>query len=565
MPTTKKNNLSRRDFLKLGGLSAIALPILKNGGELETSIHPEFQTKIGGFLIRQSAEDLPPYQINDDIYRRFDAKNTALGRTAWDAEIQQKIAAQQYSDVERIRANQAGFQQEDFALLEASWLAANISGTRAGMHGLHKGLLQLEPHHSGPINPETYNLSWDRGHLGEQEITQKIKKAAKFYGASLVGITKLDERWIYSHSFDIAVPEEHGEIIFTSADQIEIPDPEACKEKIFATLEAMEDDDLKDFIITTLEEIDPDILPPGAPSPFLVGTLPASQVAQMLPMMMDIMPEVVMEVIAQKLELPYGTGNIDPEALTRPHYLEDGTTLAIPQTMKWVIVIAFEIEEDAIATSSTAISAASLGNGYSRIASTASRLAEFIRVLGFNAIPCGDMTGLSIPMAIDAGLGELGRNGLLITPSYGPRVQLAKVITDLPLVADQPIHFGVAEFCAICNQCVPLCPGNAISAASPTAEPLNISNNPGVEKWPVDAEKCLDASPSDSAVCSTCIQVCPFNKPEGWLHDATRILVGAKNKTIDRLLLNLKYPYDSEEKSLPDNFWGTDRFIHTED
>ena len=381
----------------------------------------------------------------------------------------------------------------------------------------------------------------------------------------MVGIAELDERWIYSRSFDVDSPEDQGEIIFVSADYIEIPDPEVCKQNILAALEAMEDDDLKDFIITTLEEIDPDTLPPGAPSPFLVGTLPASQVAQMLPMMMGIMPEIVMEVIAQKLELPYGTGDIDPEAFACPRYLEDGKTLAIPQSMKWVIILAFEIDEDAIASAPTAISAASFGNGYSRIASTASSLAEFIRVLGFNAIPCGDMTGLSIPMAIDAGLGELGRNGLLITPRYGPRVQIAKIITDLPLIVDQPIHFGVAEFCSICNQCVTLCPGEAISAASQTQEPLNICNNPGVEKWPVDAEKCLGASPSDSAICSTCIQICPFNKPESWLHDATRILIGAKNQALDKLLLNLNYSAGSGEKSLPATFWGTDTFIHTKD
>ena len=52
----------------------------------------------------------------------------------------------------------------------------------------------------------------------------------------------------------------------------------------------------------------------------------------------------------------------------------------------------------------------------------------------------------SIPIAIDAGLGELGRNGLLVTPKYGPRVRLAKILTNMPLVPDSPIRFGVTEF-----------------------------------------------------------------------------------------------------------------------
>ena len=70
-------------------------------------------------------------------------------------------------------------------------------------------------------------------------------------------------------------------------------------------------------------------------------------------------------------------------------------------------------------------------------------LAEFIRILGYKAIPMGNDTSLSIPLAIDAGLGELGRHGLLITPEYGPCVRLCKVFTDLPLEPDKPIQFGV--------------------------------------------------------------------------------------------------------------------------
>ena len=76
-------------------------------------------------------------------------------------------------------------------------------------------------------------------------------------------------------------------------------------------------------------------------------------------------------------------------------------------------------------------------HGYSRMATTASALSAFIQELGYNAIPCGNMTGLCVPMAIDAGLRELGRQGVVITPKYGPRVRLAKVITDLPLSVDQ--------------------------------------------------------------------------------------------------------------------------------
>lgn len=39
---------------------------------------------------------------------------------------------------------------------------------------------------------------------------------------------------------------------------------------------------------------------------------------------------------------------------------------------------------------------------------------------------------LSIPLAIEAGLGELGRNGLLITKDFGPCVRLCKIFTTCP-------------------------------------------------------------------------------------------------------------------------------------
>jgi epoxyqueuosine reductase QueG len=80
-------------------------------------------------------------------------------------------------------------------------------------------------------------------------------------------------------------------------------------------------------------------------------------------------------------------------------------------------------------------------------------MARFIQELGYHAMPSGNDTALSIPMAVDAGLGELGRNGILITPKYGPRVRLCKVFTDLPLVHDKPVDLGVQAFCEICKKC----------------------------------------------------------------------------------------------------------------
>jgi epoxyqueuosine reductase len=64
-----------------------------------------------------------------------------------------------------------------------------------------------------------------------------------------------------------------------------------------------------------------------------------------------------------------------------------------------------------------------------------------------------------MPSAIAAGLGELGRNGLVITEKYGARISLGNpILTDLPLESDQPIDIAVEDFCKICRKCATACP-----------------------------------------------------------------------------------------------------------
>jgi len=130
-----------------------------------------------------------------------------------------------------------------------------------------------------------------------------------------------------------------------------------------------------------------------------------------------------------------------------------------------------------------------------------------------------------VPMAMQAGLGELGRNGLLITPEFGPRIRLSKVITDLPLMPDSPIDTGVIEFCGICKKCADTCPSRSILFGDRTSVPLNISNAGGALKWPVDAEKCRAYWGRVDRPCTNCVAVCPFNKPYTWFHRMVRSFI----------------------------------------
>ena len=201
------------------------------------------------------------------------------------------------------------------------------------------------------------------------------------------------------------------------------------------------------------------------------------------------------------------------------------TRLEIPAEYRYAIAMAVEMDYAFMQTSPTGGAAAATGLGYSKMAFVAGLMAQFIRNLGYKAIPCGNDTALSIPIAVEAGLGELGRNGLLVTEKFGPRVRICKVFTDLPLAPDEPHYFGVEEFCRQCVKCARDCPSRAISFGERTVEALNISTNPGVLKWPVNGEQCFKYWVANRLDCANCIRVCPYNQPQGWHHDLVRGII----------------------------------------
>ena len=121
-------------------------------------------------------------------------------------------------------------------------------------------------------------------------------------------------------------------------------------------------------------------------------------------------------------------------------------------------------------------------------------------------------TALVIPLAIKAGLGEYGRNQMVITEEFGPRVRFSKIFTDLPLVHDRPKRFGVSEFCAICRRCADACPVSALPLGPPTDAGPNQSSIRGVKKWTADGEKCFGYWTKLKSDCAICLRVCPYNK-----------------------------------------------------
>ncbi len=322
------------------------------------------------------------YVVHPD-YEPFDERNIIFSRalrdstcTCYGHRIEERIR-----DI--LKEGKSGYSRVDLALYEAAW---TVYDTYEGAFS-HT---QLRPRGAKPDLDDFPQLVTDPA-----VMTSQIKRAARFYGASLVGIARLDRRWVYTHD-------------------------------------------------------------------------------------------------------------------------REGDSIIIPDHFLYAIVMGVAMDPLGIGTSPAFPASAAVGLAYSRMAFVLACLGEFVRNLGYHSIQMGNDTALSIPLAVDAGLGEMGRHGLLITPELGSRVRMCKIFTDLPLVSDHPIDLGVTQFCKTCKKCAEECEVEAISFEDePTFEPVCKSNNPGVLKWPVNAEKCYGFWCENGGDCATCISVCPYTVRTG--------------------------------------------------
>jgi len=237
-----------------------------------------------------------------------------------------------------------------------------------------------------------------------------------------------------------------------------------------------------------------------------------------------------------------------------------------PFEPKSVIVLGLEMDYEAIATAPSYTMEGAIGEGYSTMSVVAYQLSVFLKCLGYKTVAAGNDLGLSVPYAIQAGLGEGGRNGLLITYPYGPRVRLCKVYTELDFVEyDSPIIFGAWEFCKRCRRCADACPGKAIPRdVEPTMAPTHDNpekwfNNPGVEKWYLDAKRCFEYWCKGNNSCASCIASCPYNKPKFWHHrmvdKLNAVLPGSAHSLMRQMDILFGYGNTFDEEAVK-KFWS---------
>ncbi len=190
----------------------------------------------------------------------------------------------------------------------------------------------------------------------------------------------------------------------------------------------------------------------------------------------------------------------------------------VPLEHRYALVFTVEMDFRMLGTSPNPQITMETAKQYVEAARVAVQLAATIRELGYAARAHidGNYRLIAPLVARDAGLGEIGRMGILMTPNLGPRVRLGVVTTDAGLIPDgrQP-DATVIDFCNICKKCAENCPSKSI----PFDERQVID---GVLRWKIDSETCFHYWNVIGTDCGRCMAVCPYSHPDSLAHNLVR-------------------------------------------
>lgn len=133
------------------------------------------------------------------------------------------------------------------------------------------------------------------------------------------------------------------------------------------------------------------------------------------------------------------------------------------------------------------------------------KLAQAIRRMGYRCLgrPAFEGRVKYVPHAVNAGLAQLGANGVALTPQFGPRQRWCMISLDAELQPDPPADFGLGDYCEACRLCVHGCPGRAISQEKLWWR--------GVHKHKLNTVRCWPYFTKFDG-CAICLKVCPLHR-----------------------------------------------------
>jgi len=208
---------------------------------------------------------------------------------------------------------------------------------------------------------------------------------------------------------------------------------------------------------------------------------------------------------------------------------------------------------------------------YQRLICISTTVSDYIRRLGwpalYSAIP--RYANIMPQLVVESGLGEGSRMGVILNPFIGAVNKVSAVLTDLPLVPDKPIDFGLQEYCSKCTICADVCPSNSVTYGGKKA--YN-----GYKVWRLRGEgsrageNCVAYAMTNNygKVCGRCVSLCPWNRPdstpkdfEGWDGDV-QFLYDSVNRQAQFLKEhNYIHPDESHKKWWFPLQWDKDRYV----
>ena len=140
---------------------------------------------------------------------------------------------------------------------------------------------------------------------------------------------------------------------------------------------------------------------------------------------------------------------------------------------------------------------------YERQALIGQELSTFIHELGYSTQLNGPAIayGPLIPLFVNAGLGQVGANGILMSPHFGPWARLQVIMTDANVTYDEPVDYGIHAFCQICQTCTNRCPGRALAREKVWYR--------GAHKNKISMRRCIPMLARYQG-CGVCMKTCPI-------------------------------------------------------
>jgi ferredoxin len=185
---------------------------------------------------------------------------------------------------------------------------------------------------------------------------------------------------------------------------------------------------------------------------------------------------------------------------------------------RYAIAFTVEMDYEMMGPAPEAATVMESARQYVEAAKIALQLSYLLRYLGYPARAHidGNYRVIAPLVARDAGLGEIGRMGLLMTPELGPRVRLGVVTTDIELIPDgRKDGRAVIDFCTICLKCAENCPSKSI----PFEDREEID---GAFRWRIDADTCFRYWNTVGTDCGRCVTVCPYSHLDTRAHRIAR-------------------------------------------